>query len=297
MEGRGVTNYATDKPSYGFSTSTTEFDDALISRGIVSFEQAMIAKGASPQEAMRLTSSKEGVGCVGSSTLTERIEKNNRDDGSDVDNDDHSDDEEFIEKYRQLRLHEMKQQNSSLFKYGEVLHISRPDWTREVNEASKDGLWVIVNLTRNSSTLSRRHDEICDAVTEITKELADQYQEAKFVSIASTSAIENWPVENLPSLFCYRFGRMQHQLIGIENFGGPGVNKGRVEWRLAKLGVLETELEEDPKPDHYDRTNHPANRTAGDGIHQFGGKMSSQFGGTMSRLATTRDIDDFDDVD
>jgi hypothetical protein len=48
MEGRGVTNYSTGKPSYGFSSATTEFDDALTSRGIVTFEQAMIAKGATP---------------------------------------------------------------------------------------------------------------------------------------------------------------------------------------------------------------------------------------------------------
>ena len=58
MDGRGVTNYSTDKPSYGFSTATTEFDDALMSRGVVTFEQAMIAKGASPQEARRLSEMK-----------------------------------------------------------------------------------------------------------------------------------------------------------------------------------------------------------------------------------------------
>ena len=58
MDGRGVTNYSTDKPSYRFSTATTEFDDALMSRGVVTFEQAMIAKGASPQEARRLSEMK-----------------------------------------------------------------------------------------------------------------------------------------------------------------------------------------------------------------------------------------------
>jgi hypothetical protein len=39
MQGRGVTNYATSKPSHEYTTATTEFDDALLKRGIISFEQ------------------------------------------------------------------------------------------------------------------------------------------------------------------------------------------------------------------------------------------------------------------
>jgi hypothetical protein len=39
MQGRGVTNYSTSKPSHEYTTSTSEFDDALLQRGIVSFEQ------------------------------------------------------------------------------------------------------------------------------------------------------------------------------------------------------------------------------------------------------------------
>lgn len=39
MQGRGVTNYSTSKPTHGFTTSTSEFDDALLQRGIISFEQ------------------------------------------------------------------------------------------------------------------------------------------------------------------------------------------------------------------------------------------------------------------
>mmetsp|Transcript_19614 Transcript_19614/g.41117 ORF Transcript_19614/g.41117 Transcript_19614/m.41117 type:complete len:302 (-) Transcript_19614:292-1197(-) len=301
MEGRGTTSYATDKPTYGFSTATTEFDDALISRGIVSFEQAMIAKGASPQEARRLAILKEGGD--GSKILCDRdydekikikaqkesVKKvGDGYDYSDEDDTDDENDEEFLKKYRQMRINEMKRKYQ---RYGEVIHISRPDWKREVNEASKNGLWVIVNLTRSSSSLSRRHDEVCDSVEEAVRELAELFDEVKFVSIASTSAIENWPVENLPSLFCYRFGKLQHQMIGAEAFGGPGVNKGRLEWRLAALSILRTDLEEDPKPDLYERTSHSA-------IHGPNGcKISSDFGGFMTRLATARESNDYDDVD
>lgn len=291
MEGRGVTNYAKDKPSYGFSTATTEFDDALISRGIVTFEQAMIAKGASPSEARRLTELKEGGGDralgsdrdVDSTAAKERQLGDGYDDESDAPSDDDDDDDgQFVKRYRQMRLNEMRKGQRQ--EYGEVIHISRPDWNREVNEASRDGLWVVVNLTRITSTRSAAHDEICDKVEEVTRHLADKFVNVKFVSIPSTSAIENWPAENLPTLFCYRYGKLQHQLVGLESMGGAGLNSGRLEWRLALLGVVQTELEEDPRPDRTARVMSGA---------------GSQFGGAMSRLATTRDSDsdDFDDVD
>ncbi len=240
MEGRGVTNYSMDKPSYGFSTATTEFDDALMARGIVTFEQAMIAKGASPEEARRLADMK--FNSAEEEQEDQQSNHNNHDEASD------DDDEEFIRSYRQQRIKDL-QKDKNTIKYGDVMHISRSDWNREVNEASRDGTWVIVNLTRHTSSLSARHDELCDLVEETIRELAMKFEQVKFVFISSTSAIENWPAENLPTLFCYRYGKMQHQLIGIDALGGKGLNCPRLEWRLAKLGIVETDLEEDPLPD------------------------------------------------
>jgi len=299
MEGRGVTNYAVGKPSCGFSTATSEFSDALMSRGIVTFEQAMVAKGATPDEACHLAElnrngndSSSAVDNTTSSGLRLKYDTNSSqqqlgdgyDDVSDADasigGDDDEDDDQFIEKYRRMRIHDMKKGRKQ--EYGDVIPISRPDWNREVNEASKNGLWVIVNLTRISSMSSRTKDEMCDKVEEATRDLADKFVHVKFVSIPSTSAIENWPEENLPTVFCYRYGKMQHQLVGVGAMGGMGVNSGRLEWRLAMLGVFDTELEDDPRPDRTE--------SAVDGVGSRG---------TVSRLATTRDYDsdDFDDVD
>lgn len=243
MDGRGVTNYSTDKPSYGFSTATTEFDDILLSRKIVTFEEAMIAKGASPQEARKL-SEKKFNNSLDKKQFDQQSTERNHEETSDVD-----DDDDFINRYRQQRMKELKKDKNTI-KYGDVIHISRPDWNREVNDASRSGTWVIVNLTRHTSSLSALHDELCDLVEETIRELAVKFEKVKFVFISSTSAIENWPAENLPTLFCYRFGKMQHQLIGINALGGPGLNCSRLEWRLARLGIVETDLEEDPLPDN-----------------------------------------------
>lgn len=294
MEGRGVTNYATGTPSYAFSTETTEFDDALISKGIVTFEQAMIAKGATPYEARRLAEINQVSDLDGQSAGMKQHDEHNgednqhvgdgHDDESDgtIDEDEHDEhDESFLRKYRHMRIDEMR--NGRRQEYGDIIPIAKSDWNREVNEASKSGLWVVVSLTRSTSSLSHAHDTICDKVEEITKVLADKFVNVKFVSIPSTSAIENWPPENLPTLFCYRYGKMQHQLIGIDAMGGAGINAGRLEWRLAMLGVVETELEDDPRPSRIE--NDIAN--------------GRSYRGITSRLTASgvSEYDDFDDVD
>lgn len=286
-----MTNYASGTPSYAFSTETTEFDDALISRGIVSFEQAMIAKGASPKEAHRLAEISQGScrdipPCIiqhdecGKQDILQVGD--GHDDVFDGINDDEEDenDENFLIRYRRMRIDEIK--SGKRQEYGDVIPIARQDWNREVNEASKSGLWVVVNLSRSSTSLSHTHDTICDKVEEITRNLADKFVHVKFISIPSTSAIDNWPPENLPTLFCYRYGKMQHQLVGIHAMGGAGVNAGRLEWRLARLGVLPVELEEDPRPSRIENCS-----------------PSGGFRGAMSRLTTSRDsdVDDFDDID
>mmetsp|Transcript_16943 Transcript_16943/g.36630 ORF Transcript_16943/g.36630 Transcript_16943/m.36630 type:complete len:284 (-) Transcript_16943:14-865(-) len=283
MEGRGVTNYATGKHSFGFSAATTEFDDALLSRGIVSFEQAMIAKGASPSEARRLAELNR-IGYGGAqSGLNQNDDVNSSniqelgvgyEDVSDASSGD--DEEKFIRNYRRMRINDIRKGRNR--GYGDVIHISRPDWNREVNEASKDGLWVVVNLTR-SSMASTKCNEICDKVEEVTKDLADTFVDVKFVSIPSTSAIENWPAENLPTIFCYRYGKMQHQLIGIDAMGGAGVTSGRLQWRLAMLGVLDTNQGGDPIADRTETTVNSGR---------------SQFEGSCRR---EHQSDDYDEVD
>lgn len=295
MEGRGTTNYAVKKPSFGFSTATTEFDDILISKGIVTHEQAMIAKGATPNEARRLAEINASENSVTQLELhiDDDKQSNNSDniqdlgDGHDDESlEDENDDEQFIKTYRQMRINEMKTGRQS--EYGDVVPISRPDWNREVNEASKHN-WVIVNLTRSSSSLSITHDETCDKVEEAMRDLADKFVNVKFVSIPSTSAIENWPANNLPTIFCYRYEKMQHQLVGVDSMGGPGVNSARLEWRLAVLGVVQTDLEDDPRPDRVSVSEH------------ISSGRKSHFEGTMSRLGTRRDHDSdddsYDDVD
>ena len=91
------------------------------------------------------------------------------------------------------------------------------------------------------------HADICQLVEEqILPELSNRHLNVKFISIPSKNAIPNWPDENLPSLLCYRFGKLQSQLISLEEIFGGFVFANRLEWRLATIGVMQTELEMDP---------------------------------------------------
>lgn len=160
MEGRGVTNYDVNKPNFNFSSSTTEFDDELMKRNIVSFEQCMIGKGATPQEARRLAllQKQQEIKKQQRSEIPSDVDnkfddqegvKERGDDSSDSDSDSDSyldgeddDDDEFMAQYRSQRLQQLQQEQDQKLKsksslFGLVKHIKRSEWIKEVNEASK----------------------------------------------------------------------------------------------------------------------------------------------------------------
>lgn len=193
-----------------------------------------MAKGASYEEATRLHNLKKAkeskdinVECQNTRTK--------------IKNDD--DNDEFLRRYREKRLKELKKE-----KYGAVIPIQRNEWNHQVNEASQDGTWVIINLTaqKSSPNIHPTHKEICLLIDDqIIPTLAIKHPTIKFVSIPSTSAIENWPENNLPTLFCYRYGKLQCQLVGLKEFGIVNsvdrVDVEDIELRLEKLGVVDLE--------------------------------------------------------
>jgi hypothetical protein len=158
-----------------------------------------------------------------------------------------------------------------------VIPISRPDWTREVNQESMRA-WVVVTLTS--------HDvERTGCVEAAIHKLASKFPSVKFVTIPSTAAIANWPNGNLPTVFVYRHGKLQKEFIRLKTT----ITADELEWDLAECNVLETDLDERPSPLKTSREE------AGSRV------FNSVFGGTMAQLETRRydesDDDDYDDVD
>jgi Phosducin len=235
MEGQGVTNYSFDKPSYAFTTATTEFDDELIRRGIVTMEQAMTRKGASASEAQRLAAqSKSSTAPIEHNDIPLQHDCPSEDDS--LDDDDEED--EFLQNYRQQRLAEWKQEHAATpttpkknARFGQVIPIQRPEWKHHVNDASHE-CWVVVTLTSS-------HTAITGSIEAAVAVLAPTCPSVKFVTIPSTSAIAHWPDSNLPSMFVYKDGTLQQELIQMKRVQSPR----QVMEALALAGV-EFESEE-----------------------------------------------------
>lgn len=236
MEGRGVTNFSVDKPTHGFTTKTTEFDDQLIQRGIVTTEQAMMAKGASAEEAFRLAEEKRNKNKVvkqdPATTADNHHNKSdeNSDEESDEDSFEDDDDDAFLQEYRSKRLTEMKQElNEREQQYSHsspysVLHITRGEWTTHVNEASMDR-WVVVTMVEASG---ERKDRVVQELERFSREFGgdgnDDDKIPSLLTIQASDAIPNWPSERVPAMFAYREGIKQHEWIASKRGEFPPAN-------------------------------------------------------------------------
>jgi hypothetical protein len=122
-------------------------------------------------------------------------------------------DSRMINAYRQQRLNELK---DAAFRnrFGEVVDIVKNDWVREVTEGSNK-CTVIVHLYEDCITE-------CNVMDEALKQLAPKFKYLKFLRIKSTSAIENWPERNLPTLFVYEEGSLKTQVLTLNELDGKG---------------------------------------------------------------------------
>jgi hypothetical protein len=219
-----TTNYAIEQPSYGYTDRTTEFDDALLQRGIVTMEQVLLAKGMSVNDAQLFLQHQN------QESTNETTDKNQP---SDQDDSDLDDDDAFLQEYHQRRIQEL-QESSCVSKqeqrsgtFGDVVTIDRTEWIRHVNNNSMD-CWVVVGL------LSSCDSERTAMIEKAIYELARIHVTTKFVLIPSHRAIAFWPDENLPSLFLYRHGIMQHELSRLP----VQISAKQLEDKLTGLNVL-----------------------------------------------------------
>ncbi len=122
----------------------------------------------------------------------------------------------------------------------QLLPLTKPDFIKEVNDASRDGTWVVVLLV-NSSDESR-------LVEERLAPIVRGNPATKFMKIEATQCIENYPhrcapppilchnpmphsvivtplvcvlcCSNVPTILFYRHGDLVTQLVSIAMLGG-----------------------------------------------------------------------------
>jgi hypothetical protein len=229
-----------------YTGTTTQFDDVLIDKGIITKEQALLAQGMDVDSVAEILV-KEKLEEMG--FFDETIERGPTKDDiakeaslnelDELEDDDDFGDESFLQKYREQRMQELKVKRESEI-FGSVNEISKADWVREVNDASKK-YWVIIHLYAN-------HIEGCDHMNDLIIRFASKFRGVKCLRIKSTSAVENYPDSKLPALFIYHDGELQHQVITMDKMYGMKTRDCDLEWLLSRYGIIETDLEEMPPP-------------------------------------------------
>ncbi|KAL0080269.1 thioredoxin-like protein [Phycomyces blakesleeanus] len=155
-------------------------------------------------------------------------------------------DDRIILEYRQKRLQEM-QAVSSKEKYGDVVQISKPDFVKEVTEASKE-CYVVVHLFKD-------YIPACKLMNQHLAVLAKQFKATKFLKIVSDQCIPNYPDRNVPTLLVYGEGDIKANLVGAAQFGGMKMTVQSLRTLLAQYGAVPPEKEsvekEQPKKTIY----------------------------------------------
>ncbi|KAJ0407593.1 hypothetical protein ATCC90586_006236 [Pythium insidiosum] len=196
---------------YAPTGETTEWEDILIKKGILAPKTKVQEEEESDHEEQQIDPRE-------TATLDELDEME----------DDYDDDMELM-RIRERRIAQMRAQ-AARNKFGDVLPITKDDWTREVTDASKE-TWVIAYLW--DSALQE-----CRLMDEVLREVAKRHRDVKFVSIQALACIENWPSRNCPTLFMYHEGELKNQLLGIRKLGGLEMKVEDLEEHLASAGVF-----------------------------------------------------------
>ncbi|KAK3365286.1 thioredoxin-like protein [Lasiosphaeria ovina] len=163
-----------------------------------------------------------------------RLAHENRLEGKDLDELDEledEEDEEFLEQYRQRRLQEL----SSIQKravHGSVYPISKPDYSREVTDASHKGV-VFVNLTSSLTTNVESR-----VLSELWRQAAQEYGDIKFCEIRASQAIENYPERNCPTILVYSNGDILKQIVTLMTLNGVRMSMLDLDKLLVEVGAV-----------------------------------------------------------
>ena len=158
----------------------------------------------------------------------------NRLEGKDLDELDEleeDEDEEFLEIYRQQRMKEMNAL-AQKSKYGTVYPISKPDYAREVTEASSEAP-VFVNLTSGMGTNIESR-----ILSELWREAAKEFGEVKFCEIRGDQAIEGYPDKNCPTILVYKDGNIVKQYVTLAMLDSLKTSMRNIDNLLIEVGAV-----------------------------------------------------------
>ncbi|NWU73063.1 PDCL2 protein, partial [Pterocles burchelli] len=207
----------------------TEWNDILRHSGILP-----------PKEKTKMKLRKWFYTCRKKQKAMKPYERMNREELKEAEDDFDEADRKAIEMYRQQRLQEWKSLQR-MQKYGELREICGEQYVKEVTNAPED-VWVIIHLYQPSTPM-------CLLVNEHLNLLARKFPEVKFLKAILNSCIQNYHDRCLSTILVYKTGEIKHRFIGVAECGGMYLKVEELEWKLAEVGAIQTNLEENPKKD------------------------------------------------
>ncbi|RYP87833.1 hypothetical protein DL769_000425 [Monosporascus sp. CRB-8-3] len=164
-----------------------------------------------------------------------RIAHENRLEGKELDELDELEDEEdeaFLEQYRQKRMQELNNLTKKSI-HGTVYPISKPEYSREVTEASHKGP-VFVHLTASLGTNVESR-----VLSDLWRQAATEYGDIKFCEIRADKAIENYPDRNCPTILVYKNSDIVKQIVTLAALGGVRTSMLQVDDLLVEVGAVD----------------------------------------------------------
>ena len=110
--------------------------------------------------------------------------------------------------------------------------ISKPDYSREVTDASQNGP-VLVNLTSGLGTNVESR-----VLTELWRKAAAEFGEVKFCEIRGDMAIEGYPDRNCPTILVYHKGDIVKQVVTLMTLGGVRIGMPQIDRLLIEVGAI-----------------------------------------------------------
>lgn len=140
-------------------------------------------------------------------------------------------DDAFLDQYRQKRINELARLKT-MSVYNQVYPVQKPDYSREVTEASKDA-FVLVLLTSSMGTNTESR-----VLVELWRELAIKFGDIKFCQMQANLCIENYPDQNTPTILAYKDGDVRRQIVTLRELNGVKTDMGDMEKLLLSLGAV-----------------------------------------------------------
>lgn len=117
--------------------------------------------------------------------------------------------------------------------YNQVYHLQKPDYSRDVTEASHNS-FVLVHLTSSlGSNIESR------LLTKLWRGLARTYGDIKFCEIQADMCIEGYPERNTPTILIYKDGDIKRQVVTLKELRGQNTTaEGKHSFEDCEPGSL-----------------------------------------------------------